>query len=168
MAWKGRLGRAVGHLALALINATLILVILAALSVGFALRGLENLAEAKLQRIAERSLAAADIDPVRLEAGLTRIGDELAALRTTIAEGGLGDGTIRPALQRLQAQLAEITTLLRNMRDIEIRVDPATLDQLQRIAADLLTRLTKLAASIRGTAPGSDGANPVADGPPRP
>lgn len=150
MGWRGRLGRAAGQLALALLNATLIILIVAALSVGFALQALERVADANLERIAEHTLAAADIDPARLDARLTRIGDELEALRTTIAERRLADDALGPSLDQLEDQLAEIAQLLRNLRDIEISIAPSTLEGLEAAASALLSRIAATASAIRG------------------
>ncbi|MEM9222352.1 MAG: hypothetical protein AAGB11_08120 [Pseudomonadota bacterium] len=147
MSFGGRLGKAVGNIFLALINATLILVILAAIAVGYAVRSIDEFASTGARGIAQQALSAADIDPNRLEDNLTGIKDELASLRQVLAQR-TDDGQANARLDDIDNRLREVHSKLGELTEIEITIEPATLSAVEQAVSTVLRNAVDAARPV--------------------
>lgn len=105
----GRLRRLPGDLALALVNATALLVILAAVLAIVAVGRVENAGARLAAAAAEAAFAELGVAPESARAELREIARETARIATAIeaAEGEAGDA-LEAGIDRIEGQLAEI------------------------------------------------------------
>jgi len=147
-----RIARTLGDLALALFNATLILVILAALAVGFAVNAVQRAGEEGVERATAAALRAAEIDPARLEPALEGLAAEVSALRKALADGA-PDPETAAALRMAADRLAQTRDALRALREPTVSIDQQTLLALGAIVEDALNRILGAASPAPGVSP---------------
>lgn len=134
------LGRTLGQLVLALINATLILIIVAALSLGYLVDALNDAAENGAARLSAAAVDAVGLDPDALRNTISSLREEVAALRTDLTEDdGISDA---PALQRIEDQLDEISARLGQLANPTITVAPETVEAIGTTLDAVLQTLT--------------------------
>lgn len=137
-----KLIKALGHLAIALINATLILVIVAALSLGYLVNAVNEATQDGAARVAEAAVAATGIEPGALREEVAQLRETVAGLRTDLANReGPGEAA---ALQRIEDELQEIATLLRGLGEPTVTVTPGTVEAVNAALSSLLARLMAL------------------------
>jgi len=106
-----RLRRLPGQLALALVNATAVLVIAAAVLVIVAFNRVEHAAESLSAAVTDAVLARVEAEPARLVGRLQATAAEIADLRTALREG------TAQRTEQLERQIAALTGTLTGLRD---------------------------------------------------
>ena len=131
-----------GQLLLALINATSIIVIVAAILALFAIDRIEHFAENVVATMTEAVLSKVDLPPKDVLANLRNLTAEVRALRNTVAGFKTGEN---PALQFEIAQLKDKLTVLNSgverLRSARSILTDEVIGQLGRTAADALVKL---------------------------
>jgi hypothetical protein len=119
-------GGTLKSLGLALLNATLILVILAAFALGYAFNALRSFAVDAAQETVSAAVDASGLDPQMISADLEGLTSEVQALRSD-----LNTGTVDPqTIELLEAQLARFEDLQKFFADPEIRISQTTIDHV--------------------------------------
>jgi hypothetical protein len=155
---SGRLWRLPGQLLLALINATAVLVIVAAIVAFVALARINHFAENVVTTMTEAVLSKVDLPSKDVLANLRNLTAEVRALGNTLREIKAGD---HPALQAEMTQLKEALAVLNASVDRlgsakSILTDEA-IGQLGRTVSDALTKLRGCTSSPRQLALGRTG-----------
>lgn len=150
---SARLWRLPGQLLLALINATAILVIVAAIVALVAIARINGFAENVVATMTEAVLSKVDLPQQDVLANIRNLTAEVSRLGNTLREIKTGE---RPALQGELAQLKEALTVLKVSVDRlasarSILTDEA-IGQLGRTLTDTLTKLRDCSSSTRQTA----------------
>ena len=147
---SAQLWRLPGRLLLALINATAILVILAAILALVAIARIDHFAENVVATMTEAVLSKVDLPPKATLANLRNLTAEVRTLRDALREIKAGE---HPALQSEIAQLKEALTVLNvsverlgNARSI---LTDEAIEQLGRTVTDALTKLRDCSSSAR-------------------
>ncbi|MTI18406.1 hypothetical protein E1162_14270 [Rhodobacteraceae bacterium RKSG542] len=159
----GTLGRTFGgtlkQLGLALLNATLILVIVAALAIGWAANSALTFSEQAAQRVTASVLAASGIQPAQWQRELGRLNTSLAALK----DGSGFNPALRGELSTISGQLKSIDQTLKAIRNPQERVGErffdsvlAGLDQSIRKARGVLNEEPKAAERTTPSVPADD------------
>ena len=151
---SARLRRIPVQLLLALINATAILVIVAAIAALVAIARINHFAENVVATVTEAALSKVDLPPKDVLANLRNLTAEVRTLGNNLREIKAGE---HPALQHEMAQLKEELTLLNVSVDRlgsarSILTDQA-IGQLGRTVTDALTKLRDCSSSARQMAP---------------
>jgi hypothetical protein len=151
---SARLWRLPGQLLLALINATAILVIVAAILALVAIARINHFAENVVATMTEAVLSKVDLPPKGVLANLQNLTAEVRTLGNAIREIKAGE---HPALQSEIAQLKEALTVLNISVDRlgsarSILTDEA-IGQLGRTVTDALMKLRDCSSSARQVAP---------------
>jgi hypothetical protein len=151
---SARLWRLPGQLLLALINATAILVIVAAIVALVAIGRINHFAENIVATMTGAVLAKVDLPQKDVLANIRNLTGELRTLGNTLREIKTGE---HPALQPELAQLKEALTVLNVSVDRlgsarSILTDEA-IGQLGRTVTDALTKLRDCSSSARQMAP---------------
>lgn len=151
---SARLWRLPGQLLLALINATAILVIVAAIVALVAIARINQFAENIAATMTEAVLATVDLPQKDVLANIRNLAAEVRTLGSTLREIKTGD---HPALQPELAQLKEALTVLNVSVDRlgsarSVLTDEA-IGQLGRSVTDALTKLRHCSSSARQLAP---------------
>jgi len=151
---SARLWKLPGQLLLALINATAILVIVAAIVALVAIARINRFAENVVATMTEAVLSKVDLPPKDVLANLRNLTAEVRTLGDTLREIKAGE---HPALQPELAQLREALTVLNVSVDRlgsarSILTDEA-IGQLGRTVTDALTKLRDCSSSARQMAP---------------
>lgn len=136
------LGGALKSLGLALLNATLILVILAALAVGYAISSIRGFAASAAQETVSAAVSASGIRPSELGEDLEMLSTEIAKLRADLKQGHVDPET----LQTLETQAARVEKLVQFIAEPEIRIPDSTIDNM----AESLNRLLSAVRSCPG------------------
>lgn len=134
----GRLGRAAGNLVLALINATLILVIVAAVLGLLLIDRTRTIAADVASDVTQAAISSTGLDPSDTLAELRVISTEMIELRTAI-EDKRGDVD-----QKTAALAARLDTLEATLQSLKARKDDlaeAAIDQASIVAGNALERL---------------------------
>lgn len=121
-----RFRRALKDLSLALVNATLILTIVAALSVGWAVHAVLNVAETAAERTTVAVLSASGLKPAEWHEQLAYLNDELTALRRDCH----ANPKVAEQLSRLSTQIATIEMALTRLSEPGTLVDGEVWDQI--------------------------------------
>ena len=151
---SARLWRLTAQLLLALINATAILVIVAAIVALVVIARINHFAENVVATMTEAALSKVDLPPKDVLANLRNLTAEVRTLGNTLREIKAGE---QPALQHEMAQLKEALTVLNVSVDRlestrSILTDQA-IAQLGRTVTDALTKLRVCSSSARQMAP---------------
>jgi hypothetical protein len=151
---SARLLRLPGQLLLALINATAILVIVAAIVALVAMARINRFAENVAATMTEAVLSKVDLPQKDVLANIRNLTTEVRTLGNTLREIKAGE---HPVLQSELAQLKETLTVLNVSVDRlgsarSILTDEA-IGQLGRTVTDALTKLRDCSPSARQTAP---------------
>src|SRR6476646_11427913 len=151
---SARLWRLPGQLLLALINATAILVIVAAIVTLVAIARINPFAENVVGTMTEAVLSKVDLPQKDVLANIRNLTAEVRTLGNTLREIKTGE---HPALQPELAQLKEALTVLRVSVDRlgsarSILTDEA-IGQLGRTVTDALTKLRDCSSSTRQMTP---------------
>jgi hypothetical protein len=151
---SARLWRLPGQLLLALINATAILVIVAAVVALVAIARINHFAENVVATMTEAVLSKIELPQKDVLANIRNLTAEVRTLGNTLREIKAGE---RPALQPELAQLKEALTVLNVSVDRlgsarSILTDEA-IGQLGRTVTDALTKLRDCSSSARQMAP---------------
>src|ERR1700730_7913464 len=151
---SARLWRLPGQLLLALINATAILVIVAAIVALVAIAHVNHFAENIVATMTEAVLAKVDLPQKDVLANIRNLTAEVRTLGNTLREIKTGE---HPALQPELAQLKEALTVLNVSVDRlgsarSVLTDEA-IGQLGRTFSDALTKLRDCSSSARQMAP---------------
>lgn len=151
---SARLWRLPAQLMLALINATAILVIVAAIVALVAIARINHFAENVVATMTEAALSKVDLPPKDTLANLRNLTAEVRTLGNTLREIKGGE---RPALQQEMAQLKEALTALNVSVDRlgsarSILTDQA-IEQLGRTVTDALAKLRDCSSSADQIAP---------------
>ncbi|MDX5595013.1 hypothetical protein [Pseudovibrio sp. SPO723] len=142
----GRAKRTLKDLLLALINATLVLVILAALAVGWAIYAVMDVTETAATRTASAVVSASGIKPAEWQAELRRLNDELTALRRSANT----NPELNAKLTRISNQLGSIEQSLRTLSEPEKLIEG---DVVDRALLMLQQRLHQFRQQVRGDTP---------------
>lgn len=115
---RTRLGRLPGQFALALVNATAILVIVAAILALAAFVRVEQAAGNVAATMTDAVMARVDVDPEQLVANLQDVTEDLRSLKVALAEAR-ENGTLLPETQaeQLQARLDALQTGIRQLTE---------------------------------------------------
>ncbi len=153
---SARFWRLPGQLLLALINATAILVIVAAIVALVAIWRVDHFAENIVATMTEAVLSKVGLPQKDVLANIRNLTTEVGTLGNTLREIKTGE---HPALQRELAQLKEALTVLnvsvsRLGSARSILIDEA-IEQLGRTVADALTKLRVCPSTARQMAPNS-------------
>jgi flagellar motor component MotA len=144
-----RLWRLPGQLLLALINATAILVIVAAILALVAVARIDHFAENVVATMTEAVLSKVDLPPKDVLANLKNLTAEVRALRKAVGEFKIGEDQ---ALQFEIAQLKEKLTALNNglerLRGARSMLTDEAIGQLGRTATGALMKLRDCSSSI--------------------
>jgi len=151
---SAQLWRLPAQLLLALINATAILVIVAAIVALVAIARINHLAENVVATMTEGVLSKVDLPPKDVLANLRNLTAEVHALGNTLREIKAGE---HPALQSEMTQLKEALTVLNVSVDRlgsarSVLTDQA-IGQLGRMVTDALTKLRDCSSSVRQMTP---------------
>ena len=151
---SARLWRLPGQLLLALMNATAILVIVAAILALLAMARIDHFAENVVATMTEAVLSKIDLPPKEALANLRNLTAQVRTLGNALREIKAGE---HPALQPEMAQLKEALTVLNVSVDRlgtarSILTDEA-IGQLGRTVTDVLTKLRDCSSSARQMAP---------------
>jgi hypothetical protein len=151
---SGRLWRLPGQLLLALINATAILVIVAAIVTLVAIARINGFAENVAATMTEAVLSKVDLPQKDVLGNIRNLTAEVSMLGNTLREIKAGE---HPALQPELAQLREALTVLKVSVDRlgsarSILTDEA-IGQLGRTVTDALTNLRNCSSTARQMAP---------------
>lgn len=151
---SARLWRLPGQLLLALINATAILVIVAAILALVAIARIDHFAENVVATMTEAVLSKVDLPPKATLANLRNLTAEVRTLGNALREIKAGE---HPALQSEIAQLKEALTVLNASVDRlgsarSILTDEA-IEQLGRTVTNALMKLRGCSSSTRQVAP---------------
>jgi hypothetical protein len=151
---SAQLRRFPGQLLLALINATAILVIVAAIVALVAIARINHFAENVVATMTEAVLSKVDLPQRDVLANIRNLTGEVSALGNTLREIKAGE---HPALQPELAQLKEALTVLKASVDRlgsarSVLTDEA-IGQLGRTVSDALTKLRDCSSSARQLAP---------------
>ena len=151
---SARLWRLPGQLLLALINATAILVIVAAILALVAIARIDHFAENVVATMTEAVLSKVDLPPKATLVNLRNLTTEVRTLGNALREIKAGE---HPALQSEIAQLKEALTVLNVSVDRlgsarSILTDEA-IGQLGRTVTDALTKLRDCSSNARQMAP---------------
>ena len=162
---SARLWRLPGQLLLALINATAILVIVAAIVALVAIARINRFAENIAATMTEAVLSKVDLPQKDVLANIRNLTAEVRTLGNTLREIKTGD---HPALQPELAQLKEALTVLNVSVDRlgsarSVLTDEA-IGQLGRTVTDALTKLKDCSSSARQMAPDRTLGNKTVDG----
>jgi uncharacterized protein YdcH (DUF465 family) len=131
-----RLARAVGGLVLALLNATLLLFIVAAI-LGLVLIGkVRTLATDVAGDVTSAAISSTGLDPADTLAELRLTSSEMAELRTTIAEHR---DDLDERVQALDERLAGIQAKIRVLRQQKIALTDAVIDKAANAASTAAT-----------------------------
>jgi hypothetical protein len=137
-----RLWRLPGQLLLALINATAILVILAAILALVALARIDHFAQNVAAGMTEAVLSKVDLPSKDVLANLRNLTAEVRALRNTIEDFKAGE---RPALQfevaQLKEKLAVLNSSVERLKSARSILTDEAIGQLGRAATDALMKL---------------------------
>jgi len=151
---SARLWRLPGQLLLALINATAILVVVAAIVALVAIARINHFAENVVATMTEAVLSKVDLPQKDVLANIRNLAAEVRTLGNTLREIKTGE---HPALQPELAQLKEALTVLNvsvdrlgNARSI---LTDEAIGQLGRTITDALTKLRGCSPSARQMAP---------------
>ncbi len=163
---SARLWRLPGQLLLALINATAILVIVAAIVTLVAIARINRFAENVVATMTEAVLSKVDLPQKDVLANIRNLTAEVRTLGNTLREIKTGE---HPALQPELAQLKEALTVLKVSVDRlgsarSILTDQA-IGQLGRTVTDALTKLRDCSSSARQMAPDHTLINKTAEAP---
>jgi hypothetical protein len=163
---SARLWRLPGQLLLALINATAMLVIVAAIVALVAIARINRFAENIVATMTEAVLSKVDLPQKDVLANIRNLSAEVSTLGNTLREVKTGE---HPALRSELAQLKEALTVLnvsvdRLGRARSILIDEA-IGQLGRTVADALTKLRDCSSSARPMAPNSPLGNKTVEAP---
>ncbi len=163
---SARLWRLPGQLLLALINATAILVIVAAIVALVAIARINHFAENIVATMTEAVLSKVDLPQKDVLANIRNLTAEVRTLGNTLREIKTGE---HPALQPELAQLKEALTVLKVSVDRlgsarSILTDQA-IGQLGRTVTDALTKLRDCSSSARQMAPDHTLINKTAEAP---
>jgi hypothetical protein len=164
---SARLWRLPGQLLLALINATAILVIVAAVVALVAIARINRFAENVVATMTEAVLSKVDLPQKDVLANIRNLAAEVRTLGNTLREIKTGE---HPALQTEMVQLREALTVLNvSINRFEsarsILTDEA-IGQLGRTVTDALTKLRDCSSSARQVTPDRSLRNKTADGNP--
>jgi len=144
-----RLWRLPGQLLLALINATAILVIVAAVVALVAIARIDRFAENLAATMSEAVLSRVDLPSKDVLANLRNLTEEVRSLRNAIGEFKTGEN---PALQTEIAQLKEMLTVLNvsveRLRGARSILTDQAIGQLGRTASDTLMKLRDCSSSM--------------------
>ena len=145
-----RLWRLPRQLLLALINATAILVIVAAILALVAVARIDHFAENVVATMTEAVLSKVDLPPKGVLANLQSLTAEVRALRNAVGEFKPGEN---PALQSEIAQLKEKLTVLNSsverLRGARSLLTDEAIGQLGRTATDALVKLRDCASTTK-------------------
>jgi|GEM_PF-3084765 len=151
-----RFARALGGIVLALLNATLILVIVAAI-VGLMLVGrVRTLATDVADDVTQAALASAGLDPAQALSQIHDLSEEVAGLRTAIAQRGTD---IDQRVEALSARLDTVQETIEALRARKIALTDAVIaraadaasDAMSRTATDVLERIQACKAPAAGS-----------------
>jgi hypothetical protein len=161
---SARLWRLPGRLLLALLNATAILVIVAAIVALVAIARVNHFAENIVAPMTEAVLAKVDLPQKDVLANIRNMAAEVRTLGSTLREIKTGD---HPALQPELAQLKEALTLLKVSIDRlgsarSVLTDEA-IGQLGRSVTETLTKLKDCSPSAHQVAPDHPLSNRTVD-----
>jgi hypothetical protein len=155
-------------LLLALINATAILVIVAAILALVAIVRINSFAENVVATMTEAVLSKVDLPQKNVLANLQNLTAEARALGNTLREIKAGE---HPVLQPELAQLKEAMTVLNvsvdRLRSARSILTDEAIGQLGRTVTDALTKLRDCSSSARPMTPDRTPGNKAADGSPR-
>ena len=162
---SARLWRLPGQLLLALINATAILVIVAAIVTLVAIARINGFAENVVATMTEAVLSKVDLPQKDVLANIRNLTAEVRTLGNTLREIKTGE---HPALQPELAQLKQALTVLNVSVDRlgsarSILTDEA-IGQLGRTVTDALTKLRDCPSSARQMAPDRTLGNKTVEG----
>ena len=151
---SARLWKLPGQLLLALINATAILVIIAAIVVVVAIARINHFAENVVATMTEAVLSKIDLPPKGVLANLRNLTAEVRELRNSLQEIR---ATEQPALQFEITQLKETLTVLNTSVDrlgsARSMLTDEAIAQLGRTITDTLTKLKNCSSSARPITP---------------
>lgn len=159
-----RLWRLPGQLLLALINATAILVIVAAVVALVAIARIDRFVERTVATMTEAILSKVDLPSKAVLADLRSLTEEIRALRNAVGELKAGEN---PALQRDIAQLREKLTALNvsieRLRGARSLLTDEAIGQLGRTATDAMMKLRDCSSSIGEAEPDRNFARQIAE-----
>jgi hypothetical protein len=148
------LWRLSGQLLLALINATAILVILAAILAQVAIARIDHFAENVVATMTEAVLSKVDLPPKDVLANLRNLTAEVRRLGNALREIKAGE---HPALQSEITQLTEALTVLNvsvgRLESARSILTDEAIGQLGRTVSDALVKLRDCSSSTRQVAP---------------
>ena len=164
---SARLWRLPRQLLLALINATAILVIVAAILALVAIARINSFAENVVTTMTEAVLSKVDLPQKNVLANLQNLTAEVRALGNTLREIKAGE---HPVLQPELAQLKEALTVLNvsvdRLRSARSILTDEAIGQLGRTVTDALTKLRDCSSGARQMTPDRTPGNKAADGSP--
>jgi hypothetical protein len=144
-----RLWRLPGQLLLALLNATAVLVIVAAIAVLIVLARIDHFAENVAANMTEAVLSKVDLPAKDTLANLRNLTAEARALRNAVAEFKPGEN---PVLQREISQLKEkltaLDTSVERLRDAKSILIDQVIERLGRAVTDGLIRLRNCSPGV--------------------
>ena len=147
---SARLLRLPGQLLLALINATAILVIVAAIVALVAMARINRFAENVAATMTEAVLSKVDLPQKDVLANIRNLTTEVRTLGNTLREIKAGE---HPVLQSELTQLKEALTVLNVSVDARSILTDEAIGQLGRTVTDTLTKLRDCSSSARQIAP---------------
>jgi hypothetical protein len=164
---SARLWRLPGQLLLALINATAILVIVAAILVLVAIARINSFAENVVATMTEAVLSKVDLPQKNALANLQNLTAEVRTLGNALQEIKTGE---HPALQPELAQLKDALTVLNvsvdRLGSARSIITDEAIGQLGRTVTDALTKRKDCSSSARQMAPDRTLGNKTVDGSP--
>lgn len=141
-----RLGRTVGKLVLALLNATLLLFIVAAIA-GIILVGkVRTLATDVAADVTQAAVASTGLNPADALAELRLVSTEIEALRTTIAERR---GDLDERVTALDERLDRVQTTIQSLRERKIELTDAVIDKAASAASTAANDVLKSLRNCR-------------------
>jgi hypothetical protein len=151
---SARLWRLPGQLLLALINATAILVIVAAIVAFFAITRINRFAENVVATMTEAVLSKVDLPQKDVLANIGNLTAEVRTLGNTIREIKAGEHPVlQPELAQLKDALTVLSVSVDRLRSARSILTDEAIGQLGRTVTDTLTKLRGCSPSARQMAP---------------
>ena len=147
-----RLRRLPWQLLLALVNATAILVIVAAVLALVALARIDHFVGNLAETTTEGVLSKVDLPPKEALADLRSLAAEVRALRKTLLEAKAEENALlQSEIARLRGALTALSTSVERLGNAQSNLVDEAIGQLARAAGDTLTRLRDCARPTAGS-----------------
>jgi hypothetical protein len=151
---SARLWKLPGQLLLALINATAILVIVAAIVALVAIARINHFAENVAATMTEAVLSKVDLPPKNVLANLQNLTAEVRTLGNVLREIKAGEhSALQPEIAQLKEALTVLNTSVDRLGSARSILTDEAIGQLGRTVTDALTKLRDCSSSDRQMAP---------------